>query len=1091
MLEDSPTAAGTRPGRGVSLGLRACRTSLGTYFLWVLLFLGILAVPRDGCTEDGGRPGPSPGQTAREVRAAVKAADQARLERAVRQPGVDPYRVAGILWSAHLRFLRAQPDEAALHLRTIRALTKAVPVSASTAGLKALADTWAALEPEGLERERRLLAGYRTLRLASRKRDWAAALREVAALSDDLRRSPASLFALSILMAQGEALRALGRPGEAAAVFARTSRRTETLGWLLRAGDVARASAIAYGEAGDFPAALRASAEASRLFTRGAFAEQAAVVSVYRAEFMSTAGRHGEAVATARAALASLVALQARSAVARARLSLAGVLAEQGDLEAAYESGLQARRDYVALEDLSGVLRSGKSLALIMIRSGRTSEALTLFESLRQESKAPYASGQQALERARLLTNLGVLYLNLQMLPDAVDAQRQALALGERLGDAGVVALARGNLALVHLRMHQPALALEQLESLRDDPAVRRDADAAGATLVTMARALRQLGRTKEAEDALTLALEDWTERNDLRNQAGVHRELGDLHRAMKQRSRALEDYARADVLLERVGDRTALRAAVHHGAALAALQDGDAAGAMEYARKAQAIDRLHWRGLADDEALGLRLDACATSEVGVEGAWLWAKDKPQRRREAAKRAFQFSESGRLLLLATSLGNHDLLAQAQLPPALREEDRSTRDGVTAARRKILALAATTSSRPSDTLKRARTKLDQAWERRERVLRRIQRAARRTASIVYPEPISLERLQQGLAADEGFLGYRLQGERAFVLLVTREAAHLRTLGDSAPIRDAVGRYLRLISAPGGPEKRLATELHDALVRPLRAELANKKRLVIAPDGELAFLPFGALLRTTKGKARRLVEDYETVMVPSATVHVMLLQEARGRAPAAQLLAYGAPAYPASGAFLPLPASAGEVSAIGALFPAGKRRVRTGADASVRALHDDLAALAKAGGRLRSLHLACHAFIDPEKPRLSGLALAKGEIIDVGGVYRLRVPADLCVLSACESGRGGLSGAEGVLGFVRAFLFAGSSGVLASNWQVADEGTRRLMTEFYTRWRSGGTAAATALREAKLKVLHGGGLTAHPFYWAGFSLWGPAD
>jgi CHAT domain-containing protein len=56
----------------------------------------------------------------------------------------------------------------------------------------------------------------------------------------------------------------------------------------------------------------------------------------------------------------------------------------------------------------------------------------------------------------------------------------------------------------------------------------------------------------------------------------------------------------------------------------------------------------------------------------------------------------------------------------------------------------------------------------------------------------------------------------------------------------------------------------------------------------------------------------------------------------------------------------------------------------------------------------------------------------------------------VLSACETGRGKVVGGEGIVGFTRAFLFAGSSRVLVSLWKVDDEATAALMTKYYELW-----------------------------------------
>ena len=101
--------------------------------------------------------------------------------------------------------------------------------------------------------------------------------------------------------------------------------------------------------------------------------------------------------------------------------------------------------------------------------------------------------------------------------------------------------------------------------------------------------------------------------------------------------------------------------------------------------------------------------------------------------------------------------------------------------------------------------------------------------------------------------------------------------------------------------------------------------------------------------------------------------------------------------------------------------------------------------------------------------------------------LRLRADLVTLSACSTGLGELVSGEGMLGLVRAFLYAGASSVAVSLWNVNDAATATLMKEFY-RGLSQGVPGEKALRRAKLGLLHQeNALWQHPHYWAPFVLW----
>jgi CHAT domain-containing protein len=105
--------------------------------------------------------------------------------------------------------------------------------------------------------------------------------------------------------------------------------------------------------------------------------------------------------------------------------------------------------------------------------------------------------------------------------------------------------------------------------------------------------------------------------------------------------------------------------------------------------------------------------------------------------------------------------------------------------------------------------------------------------------------------------------------------------------------------------------------------------------------------------------------------------------------------------------------------------------------------------------------------------------------------MRIPADLAVLSACETATGRSYGSEGIVGLVRAFMFAGAPRVICSLWDVDDDATQALMRAFYARWNpkdgSQGVPPAAALRAAQEEV-RSDPRWKHPAYWAAWVLWG---
>jgi CHAT domain-containing protein len=169
----------------------------------------------------------------------------------------------------------------------------------------------------------------------------------------------------------------------------------------------------------------------------------------------------------------------------------------------------------------------------------------------------------------------------------------------------------------------------------------------------------------------------------------------------------------------------------------------------------------------------------------------------------------------------------------------------------------------------------------------------------------------------------------------------------------------------------------------------------------------------------------------------------------------------------------------------------------------------------------IHFATHGVIQQQRSLTSYLALRGGSDnaarfgtstasnIDTRNdgrltaeeVYNLQLQARLVVLSACSTALGPMTG-DGVIGFTRAFLYAGASSVIATEWDVPDEAGYELMRRFYRHRTAARGADSLALRAAQLGVIQAlrkgtlkvttpsgeVALPEHPLFWAGFVLVG---
>lgn len=294
-----------------------------------------------------------------------------------------------------------------------------------------------------------------------------------------------------------------------------------------------------------------------------------------------------------------------------------------------------------------------------------------------------------------------------------------------------------------------------------------------------------------------------------------------------------------------------------------------------------------------------------------------------------------------------------------------------------------------------------------------------------------------------------------------------------------------------------------ELYKLLILSVKDSLPPAgSRLTIVPHGQLFRLSFAAL---QDQQGRYLVEDYALNYAPSFGVLRLTgerKQKLGQREPSYLIVADPqiAPSLSKTADLPPLPGAREEARSLSRLLPRGETNILVGADASKRALVE------QAAGKT-VLHLATHAIVSDDRPWDSFLALSATDNSPLGEgrlsaqeIYGLRLQTDLVVLSACRTAVGKVSG-DGMASLTRAFFYGGALSVMATLWDVADEPTSFLISEFYKsllkdRDKSRALRAAQLrliqrLREDRVKVNTPLGpvtLPEDPVFWAGFVLQG---
>ena len=137
--------------------------------------------------------------------------------------------------------------------------------------------------------------------------------------------------------------------------------------------------------------------------------------------------------------------------------------------------------------------------------------------------------------------------------------------------------------------------------------------------------------------------------------------------------------------------------------------------------------------------------------------------------------------------------------------------------------------------------------------------------------------------------------------------------------------------------------------------------------------------------------------------------------------------------------------------------------------------------------RYLHFSTHGVINTETPEFSSLLLQpdgqEDGCLNMYEIFDLDFNADLVTLAACQTGLGKLVQGEGMVGFTRALMYAGSPSVVLSLWEVVDESTNQLFLDYYSELAKDGSDKYAPLRAAQLKMIESGKYS-NPYYWAPF-------
>ena len=579
-------------------------------------------------------------------------------------------------------------------------------------------------------------------------------------------------------------------------------------------------------------------------------------------------------------------------------------------------------------------------------------------------------------------------------------------------------------------------------------------------------------------------------------------------------RDRALAEYAHAKALV-RMGDSKNAMARLSRFvqtrptshlrgfalALLAACQFRE--GAFDRSTKNYVAALAHqserWVGVGEADVSSFQQSRSDMASRGMRAALKWIQAHPEQRAAATAAVWQLGELRRAQLLIQAVARHQQKGTSTTNASERAHEDALQALERAHRKFVVALTTSDMTRQ----KEARTQVDRALadvRERGRVADRA-----RAALKAMPRAISLNEAMATLRPHQGILRFHAVAGQLAGLAVTGGKTALMIVGDTKSIAADVASWRDMVSVAGGRDEVLAARLFDRLVRPFARVLGTCKELVFIPNGTVATIPIDAFIATSAKPphpATRWIEQVSLTYSPSFGVYRAFHAQRTPSPQATGVVALGAIQYPrqlnnedlssrliasrsrGSTALPPLPATREEAKSVAGLYPRASAQIFLGAHASMDSLRK---ALGDTKTRLDVLHIATHGITDNRTPMLSGLVLAGGTVLTAERIARWDLRhVELAVLSACNSGSHTFAPGEGLLGLTRSFMVAGVPQIICTTWQVADKHAARFMVSMHKR-RIQSRRTSSALRETRLEALRNP-LTAHPFHWAGYQLWG---
>lgn len=478
------------------------------------------------------------------------------------------------------------------------------------------------------------------------------------------------------------------------------------------------------------------------------------------------------------------------------------------------------------------------------------------------------------------------------------------------------------------------------------------------------------------------------------------------------------------------------------------------------------------------------------------------------------EKAFRYAERSKAASLMSSLNDENAKNFAGIPSKLQEQERHLKTEIATYREKVYE-ERKKLKRNNAKIKEWQNILFQLNEEYNKMVQHFEKEYPKYYALKYDtKTIDIKELQRKLEDNNVLLEYSLSDSALFTFLISKSKFEVQRQNinkDEININLESIRKCLKTNDFGKRSAQLYKEytssahhLYNCLIKP-NQEIINNKKLLIIPDGKMAYIPFGVLLKNKADTSRMnyrdlnyLIKNNAITYQNSATIGFSIESSGITISKSKKVLAF-APSYDhvsdsilytertARDKLYPIPGVKEEVNNISKIISGDiyVDEFATERNFKEKSYNYDV------------LHLAMHTIIDDENPMYSKLVFTQNQdtlqdgLLNTHEIYNMSFNARMVVLSACSTGDGRLQKGEGVMSLARGFFYAGCPSIIMTLWTVEDQSGSNLMSNFY-RYLSQGFEKDDALRQAKLQYLKSAdALKSHPYFWSGYVTMGNVE